>query len=360
MKIAKIILGILLLGALTAVAGIVIQWFHEQPHATAINNNDFLAIENNTPSAYKYVLLSELRAYTSGTNSNPNNTGYFQTNYVYVLVATNIYTTNAQIFFITNAVEYTQTTYSTNNILNNITNNLFVTTTEYVTNSFTVFQTNVFTETTTLYATNTLIYNITNNVLVTSNLFTTNAVIINLTNNVLVTSNLFTTNAIINNITNNVLVTSNLFTTNAIINNITNDVLVTSNLFTTNAIINNITNTYLLTTNVTATGIVFPEYAWAGPTNTLVCGGTNRWTFTATSDCAITQLLAYAAGYANSALLSITNSATTNITIRWSAPIRIPYGYSSREYVLTNSDVIMFSADVAKYGSNVVPRGFGP
>lgn len=325
---------------LAASAAIVVQWYHEQPHATAINNGDFLALENASPSTYKHVLMSELRAYTSGTNSNPNNTGYFQTNYVYVLVATNLYTTNAQIFFITNAVEYTQTTYSTNNILNNITNNLFVTTTEYVTNSFTVFQTNVFTETTTLYATNTLIYNITNNVLVTSNLFTTNAVIINLTNNV--------------------LVTSNLFTTNAIINNITNDVLVSSNIFTTNAVINNITNTYLLTTNVTATGIVFPEYAWSGPTNTLICGGTNRWYYTASGDCAITQLLAYASGYANSALLAISNSSAANITIYWHPPIRTPYGYTGHSYILTNSDVIMFSADVGKYGSNAVPRGFGP
>lgn len=334
------LVAILMLIGITA-WGATDRTIHGLPLKVVPDSSDMLPIDDGVNNWH--VTVDSIRGGTPQTA--PDNV-YITSNYVYQSYITNLY---VNIAFITNLTVVNEFHGKVSYITNLYVNNSFITNlvTYNITGSNGYF-TNVYTEFHT------------NNYLFVTNLFATNAYVNFFTNNYAFITNLFATNVYLNFVTNNYLFSTNLFATNVYINFLTNNYLFTTNLYATNTLLNYITNTYLLTTNVTATGIVFPEYAWDGPTNLLVCGGTNRWKYTANSDCAITQLVAYASGFANSAVLAITNSAATNITVRWSAPIRIPYGYTSRAYVVTNSDVIMFSADVAIYGSNVVPRGFGP
>lgn len=101
---------------------------------------------------------------------------------------------------------------------------------------------------------------------------------------------------------------------------------------------------------VTANAYVATEYTWAGATNGL---GLGEFTYTAYTPCAVTNLTT-----TGSALLSITNASSSNITFTVHSPIRIPYGETSRTYTLTNGDVFFGSFRKGTHGSAFVPRGF--
>lgn len=276
-----------------------IKWYSETTAATSLTDSMILSLEKPSPHRYEYTTLASLRGYT-GTNT--------------LIVSSNVYTTNL----------FTTNLYSSNIFTTNL------------------FSTNVYT--TNLYSSNAFITNLYATTTYTTNLYTSNLFATNIFSTNIYTTNLYTSN----------LFTTNLYSTNAWI----------TNLYSTNAFITNLTvNNFIALTSsveslVVSNGISFLEHIWGGPTNQLTLS-TNEYYYVAYTPCAVTNLAVWmGAGYAESALLAITNASDSNITFTVHSPIRIPYGETSRTYTITNGDVFFGSFRKGAHGMAYVPRGF--
>lgn len=115
-----------------------------------------------------------------------------------------------------------------------------------------------------------------------------------------------------------------------------------------------ITSNYV-TLNVT-NGINFSTNSWAGPTNTLDLSLEDQY-FQAGTDCSITGVINKLADRRSTVLLTITNSATTNITLRMAG---LTSGDGSRAFVVTNAAIGVVSISYSPvFGqTNFVERNF--
>lgn len=131
----------------------------------------------------------------------------------------------------------------------------------------------------------------------------------------------YTTNLTAYTITNNVFVTTNVTV---------NDSLVVQ----TNVTINqNVTVAGKATFNqvIITNGIRWVTNSWAGPTNTIDLGDGYDQNFSATSDVAITGFINKSNSITSELLLSVINTAATNITM-W-----LPAGVADADYTLTHT-----------------------
>lgn len=276
----------------------------------------------NTPVA-DYVLFS-----SGGTLSRWGPAGIpgTTTNINYYLYSTNIY----------NHDTYVSNYFTTNVWLDTYVSNFFVTNlTLLETNSyFTDYVTNVFNQYD--YISNFWATNIFVNDTYVSNYYTTNQYF-------------WTTNITYDTYT----YYTNLYTTNLFVDYITNNYSYITNLYTSNAYITNIT-----AKNVYITGMTVSTNAWAGPTNTINMA--LNWSYYATyTPCSITGLTGNdpAGLYVASQLLTISNAASTNITVYLPASVRT--GDGARSYTITNATVGKISFEYAPIPStNAVFRLF--
>lgn len=325
--------GLVFLAICTIAA--TIQWYSDQPSITRLEDSMVLAVERATPKGYRSITLASLRDYALNNVSITNYTIYstnfwISNSYVSNYVVTNVYNdTYASNFFLTQ--NYITNQYSTNVTITN-----WYAPDNYVSN---FFNTNI-------YVNDTYV----------SNYFTTNIYSTTVTNvyETLNVSNIYSTNIYTTNLYSTSNFTTNLYTSNAFITN-----LYTSNAYITNLTVNNL---YALTSRVSSltisNGISFLEHIWGGPTNQFTLS-TNEYYYVAYTPCAVTNLAVWqGAGYAESALLAITNASSSNITFTVHSPIRIPYGETSRSYTVTNGDVFFGSFRKGAHGQVFVPRGF--
>ncbi len=254
---------------------------------------------------------------------------------------TNLITTNLFATYITN-----NTLYSTNIFLTSITTNFFV----YSTN---IFNSNA-------YVSNYYNTNVVNNSYV-SNFFNTNIFSTNL-NTFITVTNFIAGDTIVSNFFNtNIFVTDN-FVSNYFVTNIFQTTAVTSNYTVnlsaplTNATLYGITS--FAPTNGTGGGVVwFKTNSWAGPTNSLPLNAEDQFYITFT-DVNVTNIsLLPNTGYSAGVLLTITNAASTNITLRLSTRIGIPERTSS--VTISNASRGMLSLRYSPAaGTNAVYRQF--
>lgn len=305
--------GLVFLAICTIAA--TIQWYSDQPSITRLEDSMVLAVERATPKGYRSITLASLRDYALNNVSITN----------YTIYSTNFWISNSYV-----------SNYVVTNVYNDTYASNFFLTQNYVTNQY---STNV--TVTNWYAPDNYV----------SNFFNTNIYV-----NDTYVSNYFTTNIYSTTVTNvyETLNVSNIYSTN----------IYTTNLYTSNAFITNLTvnNLYALTSRVSSltisNGISFLEHIWGGPTNQLTLS-TNEYYYVAYTPCAVTNLAVWqGAGYAESALLSITNASDSNITFTVHSPIKIPYGETSRTYTITNGDVFFGSFRKGAHGMAYVPRGF--
>ena len=389
--------------------GATIQWYSQQPVTTTPRDGDVMVLETTGPQGYKSFTLLTLKTWM-GTNG-PS------IQYITNLFIENIYGSNAYFTNVTvlnefhGKVSFTSNSYVTNLFVTtnyndySFTTNLYATT-EYVTNLYatTEIVTNLFISQnfTNFYLYSTNIYNADTYV---SNYFTTN--VFNdtymsnffLTNLIFYQTNLYLTQVSTTNylsyITNQYV--SNFYNTNIFVNN-----SYVSNYFTTNynpliQYISNYTfNVAWPLTNATLYGTTtfspitgtqagfismqsggvetislaasnaavsakvfwFKTNSWAGPTNNLPMNLEDQY-YTATGDVSITNLISLpTTGYSAGVLLSITNSAATNITWRFPSNIIIPE--RTNAVVISNSSKGIFSFRYSPVGpsTNGVYRQF--
>ena len=269
------------------------------------------------------------------------------------MVTTNLYATNVYVNYFTNNYSFVTNLFVTNAYVNNFTNNYSFITNLYATNVYVNFFTNNYAFITNLYATNTYIEYLTNNYLYTTNLYATNVYVNFFTNNYAFITNLYATNTYIEFLTNNYLYTTNLYATNVYINYFTNNWMVTTNLYATNTYVLYFTNYYAYITNITAKemwitnitvywNIGFITNAWDGPTNNLPMWLASQDYETAT-DCSITNILGVSNNVVQHVLLTISNSAATDVTLRIPAQWRT--GDGARSYVITNAGIGLLSVE---------------
>ncbi len=192
----------------------------------------------------------------------------------------------------------------------------------------------------------------------------TNAYFTYLTNNIAYITNLYSTTV---NIDTNF--STNIYSTTINATTITNNTFVTTNVtvydsvtIQTNLTVNNNvsvkgkgTFNYFVVTNQTA----YLPHSWSGPSNALdltLASGSQEWEYSTFTPVRITGISADS-GYVERAVLGITNSSTTNITITGVAGIRFPASDTQAgSYTLTNGDFAEFLIEFRNGKTNAVIR----
>ncbi len=345
--------------------------------------------------------------------SNAFFTNYFLTNlYLTNLTVTNYYQGNTFLSNYFNTNIYTQSFVSNYYVTNLFTNVQQITTNQFTYNTITNVN---FMTVSNAYITNLFISQITTNfVLYSTNIYNTDTTVSNyfttnvfnntymsnffLTNQVFYVTNLYLTNI---NVTNYLSYISNTFVSNFFNTNIFVNNSYVSNFYTTNynplitVTSNYIYNVAWPLTNATLYGTTtfspvsgsaagrigifsagvetislaasnaaiaggvfwFKTNSWAGPTNNLPMNLEDQY-YIATSDVSVTNLNNLpTAGYSSGVVLSITNSASTNITLRFPASIVIPERTAS--VTISNGSGGIFSIKYSPVrGTNGVYRQF--
>lgn len=317
-----------------------IQWFSQQPEATTLLDSDIFAIERASPQGYRKIYATNIPQtilllygdnFSITTNGNTytiyltNNAGatayytnvYINSNYINVSFTTNLYVTVEQVYqsYVTNLTVVSNAYFFETNFVNyNITTNLSV-----ISNAY-------------FYQTNFVNYEIVTNLTVISNayFYETNFVSYSYITNLTVVN----TNVAFWTITTNLIVYSNayFFETNFV-----------NYSYTTNIIINKayITEVYVNTGTFTNNAF-FLTNAWAGATNTLPLWLASQ-DYLAFTPCSVTNISGVSNNVVEHVLLTITNAASTNITLYLPAQWRT--GDGARSYVITNAGVGLLSVE---------------
>jgi len=372
-----IVVALLTLGAQTVFKIITYPQF---PHTSTLNANDLILVWRG--STNYNITESEFANQMGITVTNAIGTNIV----VNVAYITNLYSTTINAVTNINNYDFSTNIFATTiNAVTNINNydfttNLFVTT-EITSN---LFVTNIFDSTayiTNLYSTN--IY--------TTNLFATTVNAVTNINNYDFTTNLYATNIFattVNAVTNisNFSFTTNLYTTNLFATtvnattNISNFSYIT-NLYVTNLTVQNFqltSNGYVLSfggygTNETwvgpttfvdtnksgvidildadgttivagfdtnmngffGRGYAVSTNSWAGPTNVLSLGFADNY-YTTFTPCSLTGVAGKLGAYSSGVSLSISNAASTNVTVYFAS---FTSSDGTRSAVLTNATV---------------------
>lgn len=273
---------------------------------TAQNGDRFPIDRFSGTWANFYLTVADLKSQLNVQTTINYETNYYvwSTNYVdQSTYVSNYFFTN--VFLDTYMSNFYQTNYYT-------TNNTW--TYEITTNTYWTYTTN-------------LVYNYS----YPSNFFQTNIFV---TDNTV--SNFFLTN-ITYWTTNFTQVTTNVFfyTTNLITTNLYATYINTTNLYTSNIFTTNITAKNLYVENIYVTNQVFyATNSWPGPTNQLDISGFYDQNFAATSDCSILGITNKPSTTTAEVLLSIYNTAATNITV--TQPVQFKDGDYVSSHVVTN------------------------
>lgn len=337
----KALLSLLLLLPMLSLAAD--STIHGLPLRAAPTTNDMLVVDWQSGAAWynAKIPLASLQQFMGGTPTNYTST---------------IYTTNAQVLYLTNDYTLTTNIYATNAYIVYLTNQYMNVFTVYATNAWLEYVTNNYLVTTNLWVTNQYVNYFTNNYAYITNLYATNEYVNFFTNNWMVTTNLFVTNEYVNFFTNNYAYITNLYATNTYLEYLTNNYQITTNLYVTNAYVQNFTNTYSYITNLTASTILFPTNSWAGPTNDINLQLADQYYATWTP-CSITGVTNKPTTASASVLLTITNKATTNITLQ--LPNGFTTGDGAKSYTITNATCDVISMRYSPVGqTNAVFRAF--
>lgn len=137
-----------------------------------------------------------------------------------------------------------------------------------------------------------------------------------------------------------------------------------------NVTINTISSTTINSTTIKVSGNASVKYLvvtnqlayiaqpWSGPTNVLdlsLSTGAEEWTYSTVTPVKISGLV-FDTGYVERGLLSVTNAATTNITITFVGGFKTPVTDSSSSYTVTNGDYAEILVEYRNGPSNQVTR----
>lgn len=310
------------------------------------------AVTNSTINVTNLYSVTNFSSYSFITNltavSNFTQVGYI----------TNLYSISnfTSVAFVTNL------TVQTNITLTEYVTNLYVTQ-SYITN-LTVITNDVFQS----YITNLTVNNqyvtnltVTTNLVQTSyitNLYSTTSFITNLTvNNFFSLTNAEDNLTVTNGVTNLALSASQFVKTDA--NKRLGSTLdggALTGLTAGNIIGGPLTNALSTTGSAIAATFKPQTNSWAGSTNTLSLANIDQY-FTASTDCEITGVTGKDTAQSDPVILTITNSASTNITV-WLS--RFKSGDGSRSFVITNATigVLSFKYEPVFGSTNFVSRNF--